>query len=278
MVKGEQIIKPGTEKDIPADLVVSAIGQAVDFTGLEGMDNGKGLITPDKNYQIPGKKGYFVGGDVIKPHLLTTAIGHARIAVDGIDRYLRNEDMEKRPKVDVAHWDLLNKLHEVGKDPEVYHSASKEEIKKTEGFAKDIDAGLRGTDGAKFAVHNFEDRSDKFIIPSNALFLGHFPPVARLQRHVTTLNAEQALGNFEERLDSLDDKEVVAEAKRCMSCGLCFECDNCVVYCPQTAVFKVKRTETMTGRYVDTDYSKCIGCHICADVCPTGYIQMGMGD
>ena len=28
----------------------------------------------------------------------------------------------------------------------------------------------------------------------------------------------------------------------------------------------------------DTDYSKCIGCHICADVCPTGYIQMGLGD
>ena len=23
---------------------------------------------------------------------------------------------------------------------------------------------------------------------------------------------------------------------------------------------------------------KCIGCHICADVCPTGYIQMGLGD
>ena len=28
------------------------------------------------------------------------------------------------------------------------------------------------------------------------------------------------------------------------------------------------------GRYVDTDYDKCIGCHICADVCPTGYIKM----
>jgi Pyruvate/2-oxoacid:ferredoxin oxidoreductase delta subunit len=71
---------------------------------------------------------------------------------------------------------------------------------------------------------------------------------------------------------------VVSEAKRCMSCGLCFECDNCVVYCPQTAVFKVKKAQSTTGRYVDTDYSRCIGCHICADVCPTGYIKMGMGD
>jgi NADPH-dependent glutamate synthase beta subunit-like oxidoreductase/Pyruvate/2-oxoacid:ferredoxin oxidoreductase delta subunit len=278
MVKGEQIIKPGTEKDIPADLVVSAIGQAVDFTGLDGMDNGKGLISPDKNYQIPGKKGYFVGGDVIRPHLLTTAIGHASIAADGIDRYLRGEELEKRPKIDVHHWNLLNKLHEVGKDVEEFHAASKEEIRKAEGFAKDIDAGLRGTDTAKFAVHNFEDRSDKYVIPSNMLFLGHFLPTPRIQREMVNLTAEEALGNFEERLGELTDAQVVAEAKRCMSCGLCFECDNCVVYCPQVAVFKVKRTETSTGRYVDTDYNKCVGCHICADVCPSGYIQMGMGD
>ncbi|MFO1269138.1 MAG: 4Fe-4S binding protein [Rubrivivax sp.] len=31
-------------------------------------------------------------------------------------------------------------------------------------------------------------------------------------------------------------------------------------------------------RYVDTDYNKCIGCHVCKDVCPTGYIQMGLGE
>jgi len=35
MVKNETVIRPGTEVDIPADLIVSAIGQAVDFTGLE---------------------------------------------------------------------------------------------------------------------------------------------------------------------------------------------------------------------------------------------------
>ena len=61
-----------------------------------------------------------------------------------------------------------------------------------------------------------------------------------------------------------------------MSCGMCFECDNCVIYCPQDAVFRVKKDQSTTGRYVDTDYDKCIGCHICADVCPTGYIKMGL--
>jgi ferredoxin len=26
-----------------------------------------------------------------------------------------------------------------------------------------------------------------------------------------------------------------------------------------------------------TDYNRCIGCHICAEVCPTSYINMGLG-
>ena len=261
MVKNETVIKPGTEFDIPADLIVSAIGQAVDFTGLDGFDNGKGLMTADKNYRVPGKEKYFVGGDVLVPHLLTTAIGHGSIAAESIDIYLKGNELEKRPKVDVHFFDVNRKLVEKGLKLDEY---SHEQI--------------TGTDSANFAIHNLEDRSSKHVIPSNELFLGHIMQTPRYIRDVINLNAEQALGNFEERLLNLSEKEVVAEAKRCMSCGLCFECDNCVIYCPQIAVFKVKRDKTTTGRYVDTDYSKCIGCHICADVCPSGYIKMGMGD
>ena len=261
MVKNETVIKPGTEFDIPADLIVSAIGQAVDFTGLDGFDNGKGLMTADKNYRVPGKEKYFVGGDVLVPHLLTTAIGHGSIAAESIDIYLKGNELEKRPKVDVHFFDVNRKLVEKGLKLDEY---SHEQI--------------TGTDSANFAIHNLEDRSSKHVIPSNELFLGHFMQTPRYIRDVINLNADQALGNFEERLLNLSEKEVVAEAKRCMSCGLCFECDNCVIYCPQIAVFKVKRDKTTTGRYVDTDYSKCIGCHICADVCPSGYIKMGMGD
>ena len=246
---------------IEADLIVSAIGQAVDFTGLEGFDNGRGLISADKNYQVAGKPGVFAGGDVLRPHLLTTAIGQGWIAAEGIDRFLRGEAQEKRPKIDVHAFDVLRKMVEKGL--------------KVEEAPRDY---TLGTASANFAVHNYEDRSARYVIPHKDLFLGHFPYVSRQTRRVTQLSATQALGNFEERLEPLDEKQAVAEAKRCMSCGLCFECDNCVVYCPQTAVFRVKKDKSTTGRYVDTDYTKCVGCHICADVCPTGYIQMGMGE
>ncbi|MFZ2649094.1 MAG: NAD(P)-binding protein [Burkholderiaceae bacterium] len=255
---------PGTEEDIAADLIVSAIGQAVDFSGLEELNNGKGGINADKNYQVQGKDGksssMFVGGDVVRPHLLTTAIGHGAIAAEGIDRFLRSEALEKRPKIDVHGFDLMRKMVEKG----LKITAIKEPI--------------WGTDSSSGAIHNYDNRSDRYVIAHNELFLGHFNYTPRVKRKMISLSAEQALNNFEERLLPLLEAQAQAEAKRCMSCGQCFECDNCVVYCPQTAVFKVPKSKSTMGRYVDTDYSKCIGCHICADVCPTGYIQMGLGE
>ena len=262
IVKGRLEIKniDGTEEDIPADLIVSAIGQSVDFAGLAEFDNGKGAIDTDRNYQVKGQPDCFVGGDVVRPHLLTTAIGHGTIAADGIDRFLHGEALDRRPKIDVHVFDLQRKMIERGL------------------VFSEVHEPIRGTDTSQAAIHNFDNRSDRYVIPHEELFLGHFNRTPRNRRNVVTLSAAEALGNFEERVLPLTETQAVAEAKRCMSCGMCFECDNCVVYCPQVAVFKVAKSKSTAGRYVDTDYAKCIGCHICKDVCPTGYIQMGLGE
>ena len=161
---------------------------------------------------------------------------------------------------------MLDKLDETGMTPE--------------GFAGiHVDADdQRGTDSAKYAVHNFEDRSEKEIISTDKMFLGHFDSVARNMRTEDVPSSDEVLGHFAERMNGLAEDVAVAEATRCMSCGMCFECDNCVIFCPQDAVFRVSKDISTMGRYVDTDYNKCIGCHICADVCPTGYIDMGMGE
>ncbi|PUB73945.1 MAG: glutamate synthase [gamma proteobacterium symbiont of Ctena orbiculata] len=253
----------GTERVLEADLIVSAIGQSADMEGLEEMANDKNLMDADKFYQVPGKEGHFVAGDIIRPHLLTTAIGQASIACESIDAYLGKKELAKRPKVDVHHFDLLDKLKETDMEPEA--------------FDKD-ESDLRGTNTAKFAVHNYEDRSYQEIIPAGDLFLGHFSFTPRLLRSEDVPTADEVLHHFKERMSGLNQEQAQEEAKRCMSCGMCFECDNCVVFCPQDAVFRVKKAESTTGRYVDTDYNKCIGCHVCTDVCPTGYIQMGLGE
>ena len=251
----------GTEFEIECDLIVSAIGQSGDLAGIEALDNGRGFIDVDPSHRVAGRPGHFAAGDIVRPHLLTTAVGQASVAVDSILRYLDGEECGKRPKVDVHHFNLLAKLNESGLAPGEYNHAQ-----------------ARGTSEADFAVHNFEDRSAHEIVASDRLFLAHFNYSERNRREAVGPDAGRVLGHFEERHKGLDREQAVAEAGRCMSCGMCFECDNCVIYCPQHAVFRVDKSASTTGRYVDTDYTRCIGCHICSEVCPTGYIDMGMGE
>ncbi len=258
---GESVKKEGTERDIECDLIVAAIGQVGDLAGFESLDNGRGLIDADGFYRVKDHPDLFVGGDIIKPHLLTSAIGQASIAAEGIDSFLAGEDPSRRPKVDVHRFSLLEKLRETDHAPSAYQHGQD-----------------RGTDSADYAIHNYEDRSAVEVVPSDELFLGHFKYEARHIRKEHDITPESVLGSFSERIQGLSEEEAVQEAGRCMSCGMCFECDNCVIYCPQDAIFRVKKTDATMGRYVDTDYTKCIGCHICEDVCPSGYIRMGLGE
>ena len=257
---GKMVVKEGEEFDIDCALIVGTTGQAGNFAGLEEFDNGKGLMDADSFYQVLGKPGHFVGGDVIKPHLLTTAIGHASIAVEGIDRYLQGDNLKKRPKVDVHHFSLLQELCSHELEPSEYDNQP-----------------TYGTDSADFAVHNYEDRSSVEIIPAEDFFLGYYNHTPMHRRSENTINKDNVLGNFDERFNSLDEQQVIDEAERCLSCGMCFECDNCLVYCPQDAITRVAKDNQAMGRYVETDYTKCVGCYICADVCPSGYINMGLG-
>jgi len=253
--------REGTEFVIECDIIISAIGQMGDFTGLEDLDGGRGFIDATPTYQVKGRDKHFAGGDILKPHLLTTAIGHGRIGAEVISDFLDDGDVAKRPKVDVHHFNLLEELQQREHAPDSYDHIQ-----------------ARGTDGAGFAIHNYEDRSDKQIIPHKELFLGHFDFVKREVRDEVHIERNEVLGNFEERIIGLAEEQAQKEGERCMSCGMCLECDNCVIFCPQDAVHRVKKSDRTVGRYVYTDYSACIGCHICADVCPSGFIKMGLGE
>jgi len=251
----------GSEFFLEAELIVAAIGQSVDFSGIEKLDGGNGFIKADKHFKIADLDKHFAGGDVLRPHLLTTAIGHGRIASQAIEQYMVNPELPKRPKVDVHHFRLLDELRKAGREPTEYdHKQS------------------WGTNTADYAVHNYEDRGPNDIVPHDELFKGHFGEHKRNIRVEGKIDPDKVIGNFDERLQAFTEEQAIDEGKRCMSCGMCFECDNCVIFCPQDAVYRVKKDQRTWGRYVDTDYTKCVGCHICRDVCPTGYIQMGLGE
>jgi Pyruvate/2-oxoacid:ferredoxin oxidoreductase delta subunit len=259
-VNKKMVIKEGSEYDIPCDLIIAATGQSVEWDDMAGLKNARNLANIGNAFQATGTPGVFIGGDAVVPDLLTTAVGHGRIAAEGIDDYISGRPVEKRPKVDKEQFDLARKMAESG-------------IKLGE-----LHEPLRGTDASNIAIHNYDNRSDRAVVRPEELFLAHFAYVPRELREMNKIGVSNVLGNNQERVIALTAPQAQAEAKRCMSCGQCFECDNCLMYCPQGAVKKVPKAQATMGRYVYTDYDRCIGCQICADVCPTGYIKMGLGE
>lgn len=203
--------EPGSEFEIEADMLVAAIGQTTDMTGLEAATDKKPFLNVDYNYQVAGMEDVFGGGDAVQISLLTTAIGHGRKAAANIGLFLDNKPLPKRSRNDVVRF---NKL-----------------------------------------------KSDYFVRQESP---------KRTFRH-----PEKVAGDWQETLVALSREDATKQSARCMSCGLCFECNQCMLYCPQDAIVKYRNNPE--GQVMYTNYDRCVGCHICAEVCPTGYIDMGMG-
>ncbi|HQF26113.1 MAG TPA: NAD(P)-binding protein, partial [Polyangiaceae bacterium] len=68
----------------------------------------------------------------------------------------------------------------------------------------------------------------------------------------------------------LTQDEAFEEAKRCMSCGLCFECGHCWTMCGDGAIIRPLNK----GEPYAFKLEFCQGCKKCAEQCPCGYIEM----
>jgi NADPH-dependent glutamate synthase beta subunit-like oxidoreductase len=73
--------------------------------------------------------------------------------------------------------------------------------------------------------------------------------------------------NFKEVNLLPSEEALLAEARRCLHCGACYQCDTCMIQCPEGAISK-----TETGYVIQ--YDKCTGCRICVQECPASAIDM----
>lgn len=76
--------------------------------------------------------------------------------------------------------------------------------------------------------------------------------------------------SFSEYRDHFTDPLAVQEASRCFNCGTCNACDNCSLFCPESAVL----VDNM--RRIDMDY--CKGCGICVQECPRNAMTLESDD
>ena len=84
-----------------------------------------------------------------------------------------------------------------------------------------------------------------------------------------SLEAARRVQDFTEVVQGLDETNALYEARRCLSCGNCFECDKCYGVCPDNSVIKLG-----PGKRFEFDYDYCKGCGLCAAECPCGAIDM----
>jgi NADPH-dependent glutamate synthase beta subunit-like oxidoreductase/glutamate synthase domain-containing protein 3/Pyruvate/2-oxoacid:ferredoxin oxidoreductase delta subunit len=64
-----------------------------------------------------------------------------------------------------------------------------------------------------------------------------------------------------------EDVEIEEEFDRCLHCGVCVQCDDCVNACPRQALSR-------DGEKFTVDLSRCGGCGTCAATCLGGVIRM----
>lgn len=62
------------------------------------------------------------------------------------------------------------------------------------------------------------------------------------------------------------------ETLRCISCGTCRDCTMCLEACPEGAIRRVDKKDG-SFEYISEDHD-CIGCSICAGICPCGVWAM----
>jgi len=124
--------------------------------------------------------------------------------------------------------------------------------------ARHIDAWLRGATYDKPDKHpvvGFEGLHLWFNTEAPKREQGEVPPHART--------------GFGEVLKGLTETQALYEAKRCLSCGNCFECDGCYGACPEDAIIKLG-----PGKRYKYDYTLCTGCAVCFEQCPCHAIEM----
>jgi len=195
----------GSEFELPASAVISAVSQSPDFGGFESLIEGKSWIRVD-GYGKTKVDGIWAGGDATALDLVTTAVGHGRRAAEAIDRSFTGAPVP-------------------------------------------------------------EDRMA--VIRTDRMQLGHYQQLQRAS--LQELAVEERFGELDREVSvGLTVDAAIAETQRCMSCGYCFDCEKCWMYCQDQAIEKPMQKGVLYGWKLEN----CTGCSKCADICPCGFIEM----
>ena len=131
--------------------------------------------------------------------------------------------------------------------------------------------GRKAAAGIENYINNISKDEDSpiLVLTHDKMRLDHYekidrnmPKLLAIEERFKGLNVEVNLG--------LTEDQIKAEAKRCMSCGHCFGCEKCWMYCQDSAIAKSARKGDPYTYKLDL----CTGCKKCAEECPCGFLEM----
>ncbi|MEW6262432.1 MAG: FAD-dependent oxidoreductase [Thermodesulfobacteriota bacterium] len=231
--------KPGAWFELKAGTVVTAIGERADLAYLSGrLEAAAGVIpaAADLEVDLEGDGAVVLaGGDVIaQPRTVVHAVAagkKAAIVCDCLRRGLNPaEELEKIT---------------IGPGPALSFS-------RYRGWT-DFETGPRNI---------------KKVVEAGALVPDYFQKAAPIVLEPEP--PERRRSGFQPYLRTFAADEAFEEARRCLHCGRCIECDNCLIFCPDVSIL----APGPDGFGYEIDYDYCKGCGICAAECPRGAITM----
>ncbi len=219
----------------PADLLVDARPDAVEFGALPNdLARAGGVLAVDA-FGATSREGYFAGGEAAgQGTTVARALGSGKRAAIGIDRLLRTRRGEPVPDLDAAalRWGgtgCASMTRWRGDDP-VFRTNEKNEV-----------------------------------VTFDMLNMAHFTRVpAHEDRHLDP--DHRGFGWAETNLGLADD-DALAEARRCFECGVCNMCELCMIFCPDVAIKRQAQGFSLSYKY-------CKGCGVCVEECPRGAMTM----
>jgi len=108
---------------------------------------------------------------------------------------------------------------------------------------------------------------DRHLVRYGEINTNYFPCTERITGPRLTL--DEQIRTFSEIDLDVSADAAQREAKRCFNCGICNQCDNCYLFCPDLSLIHDRASG---ARRIDHDY--CKGCGICSRECPRGIITM----
>ena len=196
----------GSEQSIPVDLVILAIGLKPSTSPFanELELNRNGTIKVNEETLITSRTSVFAGGDAVTgPSMIVSAIGHGKRAAFFIDRFLKGESLE--------------------------------------GIV--FDNRLPATDAASVLArfqsgngNNGNGSRDKQLLPVVGMATPRAPISNRPPTEKRELAAAERIKSMAEVELPFSEEEARYGANRCLDCGICSECRQCVKACPAHAI------------------------------------------